>query len=98
MADYTQPPETIYTGASPQRGVFYVLTQRGEPSHYAVGTGHRLKNGKHVVLVHDLDAGPRRKVVRVSMDAAWLAQWQRAQTVPERAHKLLNEALESTTP
>jgi hypothetical protein len=92
--DFVQPPVAVYLGEAPQRGVFYVWhSMVGAPSQYCIATGERMKNGKHIVYIHDLFCGPRKKVVKVGMDLAYFAQWRRAEIVPARAYRLLSEAL-----
>jgi hypothetical protein len=92
--DFVQPPATMYLGDVPQRGIFYVWhSMVGAPSQYCIATGERMKNGKHIVYIHDVFCGPRKKVVKVGMCSTHFAQWKRAEIVPARAYRLLSEAL-----
>lgn len=91
--DFVQPAETVHLGSSPRKGVFYVWHSGGVASQYCVATGEQMKNGKHIVYMHDVFCGPRKKVVRVGMDSQWFAQWKRAEVVPGRVHALLSAEL-----
>lgn len=89
--DFVQPAETVHLGSSPRSGVIYV--SRNVPTNYFVATGERMKNGKYVMHMHDVHCGPRKKVVRVGIDAHWFAQLKRAEIVPGRVHALLTAAV-----
>lgn len=91
--DFVQPAETVYLGSSPRSGVIYVWSNQGTPSQYCIATGEQMKNGKHIVHIHDVFCGPRKKVVKVGMDSQWFGQWKRAEVVPGRVHALLTAAV-----
>ena len=87
--DFVQPAATVYLGSAPQSGVFYECKTT---SQYCLATGDKQKNGKHIVYMHDLFCGPRKKVVKVGMDDYWFSGWKRCETVPARVYALLTEA------